>query len=70
MDILTSAARKAQVAALIGFLGPLAAFVGSDEQWSWRAFVSAVITSAVAGLTVYLTTNSSSTQAAEGRHSV
>lgn len=55
--ILSSVARKAQIAALIGFLVPLAAFIGSQDQWSWRAFLSALIGAVVSGLGVYSTTN-------------
>lgn len=56
-DILTSAARKAQVAAAIAFLGPLGTYVATEGQWSWRAFAGAIVSSLVAGLTVYQTTN-------------
>ena len=51
--ILGDGARKAQVAALVGFLVPLAAFIGSQDQWSWRAFLSALIGAVVSGLGVY-----------------
>jgi hypothetical protein len=55
--ILASGARKAQVAAVIGFLLPLGAFIGSQDQWSWRAFGAALIGAVVSGLSVYATAN-------------
>ena len=44
---------KAQVAALIAFLGPLATFVALEGAWDWRAFVGALISAVVAGLSTY-----------------
>jgi hypothetical protein len=55
--ILASGARKAQVAAVIGFLLPLGAFIGSQDKWSSRAFGAALIGAVVSGLSVYATAN-------------
>jgi hypothetical protein len=59
MRFFTAEARKAQVAALIGFLGPILLYIQAEGEWSWRAFVGAVISGVVAGAGVYATTNAS-----------
>jgi hypothetical protein len=51
--ILTNQARKAQVGALIAFLGPLGTFLVIEQQWDWRAFAGAVISGLIAGLSVF-----------------
>jgi hypothetical protein len=53
----SSAARKAQAAAAVGFLGPIGTYVVTEGDWSWRAFAGSVITGAVAGLSTYGVTN-------------
>lgn len=55
--VLDRNTRKAQVAALIAFLGPIATFVALEGGWDWRAFIGSVITGIIAGLTVYNTSN-------------
>lgn len=53
IGLFRSGARKAQVAAVIGFLGPLGTYVAAEGDWSWRAFGGAVITGMLAGLATY-----------------
>jgi hypothetical protein len=53
----SSAARKAQAAAAVGFLGPIGTYVVTEGDWSWRAFAGAVVTGAIAGLSTYGVTN-------------
>jgi hypothetical protein len=65
--LFSSGARKAQVAALIAFLTPLAAFIGTDDAWTWRAFVAAVLAALVAGLGTYATTNQGTTYVGSDR---
>lgn len=69
MEIFTSAARKAQVAALVGFLTPLGTYVVSEMDWSWRAFAGAVITGLITGLSVYGIPNAPTTVTARARRS-
>lgn len=55
--LFTSAARKAQVAALIAFLGPILTYIAATGDWSWRAFIGAVVSGVIAGLTTYQVQN-------------
>ncbi len=64
---------KAQVAALIAFLGPLATFVAVEGAWDWRAFVGALIAAVIAGLSTYAVpyhTTPRSTRRTRGAHNV
>lgn len=53
MKFFSAEARKAQIAALVGFLGPILTYLQTETEWSWRAFAGAVVSGVVAGLTVY-----------------
>ena len=57
MTFLTAQARKAQLAALISFLGPILTYLQATGEWSWRAFVGAVVSGVIAGASVYFTNN-------------
>lgn len=55
--IFTKAARKAQVAALVGFLTPIGTYIAATGDWSWRAFAGTVVSGVISGLGVFETEN-------------
>jgi Na+/H+-translocating membrane pyrophosphatase len=66
VNVFAASARKAQVGALIAFIGPLLTYVLAEGDWSWRAFVGSVLSGVVAGGSVYATTNAPAVP--PGRH--
>lgn len=62
--LFSTAARKAQAAAGVAFLGPIGAYVATTGDWSWRYFAGSVIAGGVAGLTVFATENADDEEAA------
>ncbi len=57
MTFLTSYARKAQLAAVLAFLSPIATYILATGDWSWRAFAGAVVSGVIAGVGVFYTQN-------------
>ena len=52
-----SAYRKAIVAAIVAFLGPVLTYLAATGDWSWRAFAGSVVSGLLGGLGTYQITN-------------
>jgi asparagine N-glycosylation enzyme membrane subunit Stt3 len=66
--ILSGAARKAQVAALLGVLAVVLSYLVANEgHWTWQGTLIAFLSGVVTGGGTYLTTNAGTTYQGSAR---